>query len=458
MKRVLIFASVVFVAIVLTSVTPALSYAQTASGTPANASAIESQIDQNTQQISSIQKDIDAYTQQLNTLSTKKQTLQSTISSIDLNKEKTTDEINQTEDQIQTANLTLNQLGSQITLKQAAINLDQQALAASLRQIQGDDQVPFVAALFSASSFANVWEDIGIETQLSESLQSNAANLSDDKVQLTSQQQQVANTKTSLVSDTTNLQTQSGELAATEEAKQELLAQTNSQQSTYQTLLTEKKAEEAQFESELTSLQNSLKGISPSAVPVAGQGILNWPFADSIMQNCVGKQGALGNPYCITQYFGNTPFATANPAIYSGMGHDGVDIGVPIGTPVEAALDGVVAGTGDTDLIHNAAGNQCYSFGKWIMIQHPNGLNTMYAHLSVIGVTKGEQVTTGQVIGYSGMTGYATGPHLHFGVYATAGVQYTTLGAFHGTDTPCSDATMPVAPEDAYLNPLSYLL
>jgi murein DD-endopeptidase MepM/ murein hydrolase activator NlpD len=55
------------------------------------------------------------------------------------------------------------------------------------------------------------------------------------------------------------------------------------------------------------------------------------------------------------------------------------------------------------------------------------------------------------------MTGYATGPHLHFGVYASQGLQITTLAAYRGATTPCANAKMPVAPKDAYLNPMSYL-
>ena len=107
-------------------------------------------------------------------------------------------------------------------------------------------------------------------------------------------------------------------------------------------------------------------------------------------------------------------------------------------------------------------GRMCYSFGKWVMLQHPNGLNTLYAHLSDnTEVSKGQAVTTGQLIGYSGMTGYATGPHLHFGVYAGAGVKIMDLGTFRGSGgTPCTDAgaVLPVAPNNAYLNPISYLL
>src|SRR5260370_20229717 len=60
--------------------------------------------------------------------------------------------------------------------------------------------------------------------------------------------------------------------------------------------------------------------------------------------------------------------------------------------------------------------NECLS-GMTIEINHGNGLLTFYGHLSRIDVSKGQYVSRGQVIGISGMTGTATGPHLHFGVY-----------------------------------------
>jgi murein DD-endopeptidase MepM/ murein hydrolase activator NlpD len=421
--------------------------------TTADTSAVQAQIDAHNQQINSLEAEIAGYQKQLTTLGSQKQTLQSSLKSIDVNRQKTSAQITVIQNQIAAATLALQQLGGQITAKQAEINLDKQALSASIRQIANSDENSFLPTLLASDNFVDVWNTVDSQVQLNEALQNHVQDLASATTQLADQQNQVSSTKTQLSTFNQGLVVQKGSLDANAQAKQQLIAQTASQQTTYQKLIATKKAQELTFESELSSLENSLKNVAASAIPKTGQGILSWPFSDAEMQHCVGLQSALGNQFCITQYFGNTPFATANAAIYSGMGHDGIDIGVPIGTPVQAALAGVVAGTGNTDLVKG-----CYSFGKWVMIAHANGLSTMYAHLSVINVSKGQAMATGDLVGYSGMTGYATGPHLHFGVYATAGVQFLTLNAFRGdTTTGCANATMPVAPKDAYLNPLSYL-
>ena len=64
-----------------------------------------------------------------------------------------------------------------------------------------------------------------------------------------------------------------------------------------------------------------------------------------------------------------------------------------------------------------AGGNPCCSYGNYIVINHQNGLETLYAHLSKLEVKIGEIVRLGQEIGIAGNTGYATGVHLHFEVH-----------------------------------------
>ncbi len=88
--------------------------------------------------------------------------------------------------------------------------------------------------------------------------------------------------------------------------------------------------------------------------------------------------------------------------------HPGIDIAVPEGTPIRAALSGTVA---FTEPEASSGG-----YGNYTCIDHGGGLSTCYAHQSAFAVSPGEAVQQGEVIGYSGCTGYCLGPHVHFEV------------------------------------------
>ena len=107
--------------------------------------------------------------------------------------------------------------------------------------------------------------------------------------------------------------------------------------------------------------------------------------------------------------------------------HTGVDTGAPSGTPIRSAGTGVVLSTGKSR-----------AYGNVTLIDHGDGLVTMYAHQSRFGVTRGQTVSDQQVIGYVGSTGYSTGPHLHFEVHIN-GVPYDPMGWFGGVKrvVPC---------------------
>lgn len=87
--------------------------------------------------------------------------------------------------------------------------------------------------------------------------------------------------------------------------------------------------------------------------------------------------------------------------------HNGLDIAADKGTPIYAAASGVVQSAGWGG-----------DFGNLVVIAHEFGLTTRYAHMSKIDVKAGDRVETGQVVGYVGATGRATGPHLHYEVWA----------------------------------------
>jgi murein DD-endopeptidase MepM/ murein hydrolase activator NlpD len=88
--------------------------------------------------------------------------------------------------------------------------------------------------------------------------------------------------------------------------------------------------------------------------------------------------------------------------------HRGVDIAAAEGTEVKAAASGVVSLADESFVLH----------GKTVVVDHGQGVSSLYIHLSAIEVSEGERVARGEVIGRVGATGVATGPHVHFAVYA----------------------------------------
>ena len=96
----------------------------------------------------------------------------------------------------------------------------------------------------------------------------------------------------------------------------------------------------------------------------------------------------------------------SDPFTGQSSGHTGIDIAVPTGTPVRAALPGVV-----TTATYNAGG-----YGYYVKIDHGNGMVTLYAHNSKLLVKAGDTVEAGDMVSLSGSTGRSTGPHLHFEV------------------------------------------
>ncbi|MES2668543.1 MAG: peptidoglycan DD-metalloendopeptidase family protein [Patescibacteria group bacterium] len=413
---------------------------------------IKSQIEEHAEMIRRIEAEIAAAEQQASALNGQAQTLQTVIKSLDVTRQQTASQISLTETKISSTNLQLEELSYDIRDTEELIALDTRTLAKSLRNIAEAGDVSLVEQVLASDDLTEAWTAVDDAAALNSALRANVAELSQAKNELTDTLEDVDAKKSDLTTLKTDLTGQRQSLDVQKREQASLLSQTRNQESVYQDLITRKRAERALFEQALSSLENSLASVGQGAAPVSQTGVLAWPYSASFADSCVGKSGALGNTRCITQYFGNTAFATANAQIYNGSGHNAIDIGMPSGTPVLAALSGTVIDTGNTDSV-----NGCYSFGKWVAIRHANGLATTYSHLSTIGVSAGESVSTGQQIGLSGMTGYATGPHLHFAVYASAGLQIMTLGDFRGATTPCANAKMPVAPKDAYLNPMSYL-
>jgi murein DD-endopeptidase MepM/ murein hydrolase activator NlpD len=186
---------------------------------------------------------------------------------------------------------------------------------------------------------------------------------------------------------------QQDELRAVRDSHDDVRQQVIAQQTARAQLLEQIRARKAEFEQQLTALQQESATITVLlqtrqagvAVQAAGRGVLAYPIP-----------GAR-----ITSTFG----ARVHPIFGDVRMHTGLDFGAAMGTPIEAAADGVVVYAGPRG-----------GYGNATIVDHGGAVATMYAHQSVLLVQEGQQVVKGQVIGRVGSTGFSTGPHLHFEV------------------------------------------
>jgi len=146
--------------------------------------------------------------------------------------------------------------------------------------------------------------------------------------------------------------------------------------------------------------------------PVAGSGMVAIPVPTEPRALAVAH-GAIEEaaPSAIVSLIRTTRFIwpyQGPVSSYFGPGHPlGIDIEIKPGREFPIIASG--AGT-----VEFAGGEACCEYGFYVVLGHSNGITTLYAHLSSFAVTVGQEVGQGDVIGYSGLTGKSTGPHLHF--------------------------------------------
>lgn len=397
-----------------------------------SASELKDKISARNESIKRLEEEIKQYQTDIEALGKEKDSLSNTIKSLDISKKKLQADTRITENKIEAKNLEIKELSLQIGDKDERIEDGKRVISQSLYNISQVNSSSIFESLLSTESLSDIWNNADQLASLQGSMQNRIKELSDLKVDLENNKKKTLQKKSELVALTNDLKNQTKVIAETTKEKNTILSETKNTEANYKKILAQRQAQKEAYEREVQEFESALKiAIDPSSIPSTGSGVLKFPI-DKVR---------------ITQYFGNTAFSTKNPQIYSSGSHNGVDFAASIGTPIHASLSGIVIGAGNTDV------KSCRSYGKWIMIKHANGLSTLYAHLSLIAVTVGQNVATAEIIGYSGNTGISTGPHLHFGVYASEGVNITkNKGSKY-----CSNVTIPYADLKAYLNPLSYL-
>lgn len=402
-------------------------------GTAARADAVsdlQAKIAEHNNLIRQLDAEITNYQGKISETDGQAKTLRNAIASIDLQIKQLQLETQSTQAKIGATNFTLQNLAVQIAAADRKITEEKNGIAASIRETNAGENTSVIESFLSPNPLSSAWKTINAASQLKSGLQKSLENLKDSQAKLKDSKASVETQKTKLVQYKSDLSAQQKLAAGTKKDKNTLLAQTKEQESQYQKLLAKKRSDKAAFENELYQYESQLKiAIDPSKLPSETHNTLSWPLS-SIR---------------VTQLFGRTEDAKR---LYVSGSHSGVDFAAAKGTKVFAAGSGTVLATGNTDDFPG-----CYSYGKWVLIDHHDGLSSIYGHLSLIGVANGQNVAAGDTIGWSGMSGYATGPHLHFGVFATQAMKIQR----YSNSVHCQGATIPIAPTAGYLDPMMYL-
>ncbi len=391
---------------------------------------LQQSIAEKSKQIDALNKEIEQIDKKIQTVNSVGQTLQGTIKNLNDTGSKLSTEVKVTESKITKTDLNIQQIGFEISAKENKIKQNLSTIAKTLREINSAENDSLIESILSKTSFSAMWDNIDSLQKFQTSIKDQTYELRGYKTELEMKKNETEDLKKDLEGLKGQLVDKKKIVDINKNEKAVLLTATKNEEANYRKILADKKALADAFQNEIFSIESQIKiAIDPNSIPVAGKGVLSWPVSNVF----------------ITQYFGDTAFSRTG--IYNGKGHNGIDFRAPVGTPIKAVLSGIVEETGNTDLKP-----YCESYGKWVFIRHANGLSSVYGHLSLIKAKAGDRVNTGDIVGYSGDTGFAFGAHLHLSLFASQGVSVQPLV----NSVNCKNVRIPIASQNAYLNPLPY--
>lgn len=392
------------------------------------ATEIRNKIEEKDSDIRKLEKEIAIYQAELNNIGKQKGSLANELKQLDITKKKLNADISVTQNKIDKTNLQIKNLSSDIGDKESSISLNVNSIKLEIKKMNELQNTSLIETILSNDDFTVIWNDIDNIMTVRESMRENIKRLKETKTVLEDTRGKTIEAKNELTRLKNQLSDQQKIVVQNTNEKNKLLKETQNNEATYQKLVAQQLAKKQAFEKELEEYESQLKFIlDPSSIPTGR--VLSWPL-DSI-------------------------YVTSPYGPRWGRMHQGTDFRASVGTPVKSVAEGVVLGTGDTDLACPKA-----SFGKWIFIEHSNGLSSTYAHLSQVKVKKGDKVSRGSVIGYSGNTGSSTGPHLHLSVYVSKDAKGDRVVRVEGLPSvSCLGKTLiqPRAATDAYLDPMRFL-
>lgn len=398
-----------------------------------NAPTLRAQIEEKARALKELEERRAAVEKNLEEVRGSSDTLKNELRTIDATVNQLYLSIRANEVTLEKLDLEYEELGDDIVDTQESIKNTKETIGKLFTELQQRDRENLFTLFFRNSSLSGSVAEIQSLTSLQSQLTENIGKLRTLQGDLTEKREVTEANKRRREVERVNLESRKEIVQDQKEEKQVLLSVTKSQEQIYQQQLDELKALQAEVSKEIESFESELRStIDRNLLPLPRVGVLLWPV----------------NGGRVSQLYGRTSFAIKN---YGSQWHNGIDIAAPIGTEIFAAADGTIINTGNQDAYRRCRGA---GYGKFIVVKHENGLTTLSAHLSRIIVETGQHVTKGEVIGYMGRTGWATGSHLHFTVFASQTLTPARSGFPEGTISSNSCGPMPVGGD---LNPTQYV-
>ena len=398
--------------------------------------SLRSRIEDREAHIRATEREIESINTELSQIYQMKNTLENDLNGLTLTNKRNEAQIRRTEDSIYQGKLKLEVLNESIVDNADNLEVLHEVLTRNFQQAN-EFELRGKTLLFLHASFSEVLLRIEEIEQYSKALYEQLHLLESETEHLKKNRENIVAERATLVVQQRELGDRKKLHEFSIKQQKVLVQKTRNDEAVYQKLLKEKQEERLALQQDIYEYESRLDYLrDPNSVPKPMKGLLRIPFDASVF---------------VTQRFGETAFARANALKYGRPFHDGIDFGLITGTQLFSAADGIVIGTGNTDLMP-----RCQLWGKWVVIKHGFGLTTLYAHLSLTKVRLGQKIKEGDLIGYSGNTGFSTGAHLHFGVYDSNGVQIVPYERVSGNPR-CRGLLVPVAAQEAKLDPRKYL-
>lgn len=424
MKKI-IFVFSIFLVFVLCA--PFFSYAQsqTSGGTLRDLIAEKSErLKELQEQRAALEKNLETVAKSNTKLSKEIKTMDNTISQLDLL-------VKSNNLSIEKIELEIDSLTGDIGNTEKNIAQKKETIGKLFSELQQKDNENFLTIFLRNKSLAESVAEARTISTLNSNLYENLEVLKNLQMDLTKKIREGENKKQEKAAEKVNFQNRQVILADQKKEKQVVLSQTKNQELIYEKQIEELTKLQDEISLEIEKIETEMrKNIDPNLLPLPRPGVLLWPVPE-------GR---------LTQGYGATAFAAKN---YKSKYHNGLDMGRFLGAEIVAAEKGTVINVGDQDKFCRKA-----AYGKFIVIKHENGLTTLYGHLSRQIVSVGDKVERGQIIGYMGKTGWATGPHLHFTVFSSQTLTPARAGFPEGTQASRVCGPMPVGGD---INPTLYV-